>query len=183
MATDVGKAFEAELEAVFRLLKDSHLLGWHRFPDTHSAGGGQIIQPQPSDYLLGLPAGAKIPLPGGGGSDQRSCFFEAKASEKHATMPKKTVKPEQRGFIHFYAGMLQLPYLVCFYSTVNGTMQLWDGRAVMRDRLSRDEHLLLEFGAGEGRKLHRDKVVGELADFFCLPDKHKTVKLYQQLCS
>lgn len=181
MATSVGKAFEEELENVFRLLKDSHLLGWHRFPDTHSAGGEQVIQPQPSDYLLGLPYGSQLPLPNAL-SSQRSVLFEAKASEKHESLQKNAVRPEQRGFIHFYAGMLQLPYLICHYSAKSGTMQLWDGRAIMQDRISQADHLLFEFSAGAGRKLHKDKVAEELKTFFCLPDKLKTVKLYKQLC-
>lgn len=179
MAQDVGKVFEQELEAVFKQLKDSHLLGWHRFPDTHSAGGEQIIQPQPSDYLLGLPYGSRLPL-GEPAGQQRMVLFEAKASEKHSSMRKSAVRPEQRGFIHFYAGMLNLPYLLCHYSTVSGTLQLWDGRAVMKDRLSVADDLLFEFSAGDGRKLHKDKVAEELAGFFCLPDKLKTVRLYQQ---
>lgn len=181
MAADVGKVFESELEAVFKQLRESHLLGWHRFPDTHSAGGEQIIQPQPSDYLLGLPHGSRLPLRNSQ-ADHRMVFFEAKASEKHRTLQKSAVRAEQRGFIHFYAGMLQLPYLICHYSTVSGTIQLWDGRAVMKDRLNQADHLLFEFSAGTDRRLHKHKVADELADFFCLPDKCKTVRLYQQSC-
>ena len=181
MAADVGKVFESELETVFKQLKESHLLGWHRFPDTHSAGGEQIIQPQPSDYLLGLPHGSQLPLCNAQ-ADQRMVLFEAKASEKHRTLQKSAVRAEQRGFIHFYAGMLQLPYLICHYSTVSGTMQLWDGRAIMRERLSQADHLLFEFTAGAGRKLHKHKVAEELMQFFHLPEKHETVKLYQQSC-
>lgn len=181
MATSVGKAFESELEDVFRLLKQSHLLAWHRFPDTHSAGGEQVIQPQPSDYLLGLPHGSQLPLTNAPAS-QRLVFFEAKASEKHENLQKAAISAEQRGFIHLYAGMLQLPYLVCHYSAKSGTMQLWDGRAVMQERLSQADHLLFEFSAGAGRKLHKDKAAEELSRFFALPDKRKTVKLYKQLC-
>lgn len=181
MAQDFGKVFESEIEAVFKQLKESHLLGWHRFPDTHNAGG-QILQPQPSDYMLGLPPASRVPLPGRGGSDQRMVLFEAKGSEKYTTLQKSAVRAEQRGFIHFYAGLLKLPYLICHYSAKSGTMQLWDGRAIMRDRLKAEEHLLFEFVAGSGRKLHRDKVAGELSAFFHLPDKLRTVKLYQQSC-
>lgn len=181
MAADVGKVFESELEAVFKQLKDSHLLGWHRFPDTHSAGGEQIIQPQPSDYLLGLPHGSKLPLCNAL-ADQRMVFLEAKASEKHENLQKSAVRPEQRGFIHLYSGMLQIPYLICHYSTVTGTMQLWDGRAIMKERLKASEHLVFEFVAGAGRKLHKHKVADELSRFFHLPDKHKTVRLYEQSC-
>lgn len=180
MATSIGKAFEAELEDTFRQLKASHLLGWHRFPDTHSAGGS-IIQPQPSDYLIGLPRGAKVPLPGRGGTDQRTVFFEAKATEKHKTLQKSAISPDQRGFVHFYAGMLGLPYIICHYSAVTGGMQLWDGRAVMEARLDRSRYLLTEFYAGEGRKLHKDQVAEALTEFFALPAKHKTVKLYKQV--
>lgn len=180
MATDFGKVFESELEKVLKALKESHLLGWHRFPDTHSAGGS-ILQPQPSDYLLGLPHGSRLPLCNAQ-ADQRTVFFEAKASEKHRTLQKSAVRAEQRGFIHFYCGMLQLPYLICHYSTVTGTMQLWDGRGIMQDRLKQEAHLLTEFSAGAGRKLHTQQVADALSHFFALPDKCKTVKLYQQTC-
>lgn len=177
MATDVGKVFESELEAVFKHLKDAYLLGWHRFPDTHNAQGA-ILQPQPSDYLLGLPPGSSVPC---SGDATRSVFFEAKASEKHASLQKSAIRAEQRGFIHFYAGMLKLPYLVCHYSTKTGGMQIWDGRAVMEERLSKDRHLLTEFPAGSGRKLNKDSVAQELVEFFSLPHKCKTVKMYMQL--
>ncbi len=72
-------------------------------------------------------------------------LFEAKASEKHGNLQKSAVRPEQRGFIHMYAGMLQLPYLICHYSTLTGTIQLWDGRAIMQERLKAADHLLFEF--------------------------------------
>lgn len=179
MAVDVGKVFESELEGVLKLLKESHLLCWHRFPDTHSAGGN-IIQPQPSDYILGLPPGAYVPSKGRGQLVQRSVYFEAKASEEHRSLQKSAVRAEQRGFIHLYAGMLQLPYLICHYSTLTGNIQLWDGRAIAEPRLNKEKHLLLEFPAGVGRKLNKAKCCLALVDFFSLPDKLKTVNLYNQ---
>lgn len=182
MAADIGKVFETELEDVFRVLKAAHLMAWHRFPDTHSAGGAQIIQPQPSDYLLGLPPGSWLPLDKLQ-KDQRMVLFEAKASEKHTGLKKAAVRAEQRGFINVYSGLLHLPYLICHYSTVSGTMQVWDGRAIMNDRISEAEHLLFEFSAGVGRKLHRAKVAEALAGFFHLPDKLKTVRLHEQTYS
>lgn len=175
MATDVGKIFEGELEGSFQALKASHLLGWHRFPDSHSAS--QVIQPQPSDYLLGLPAGSRLPLDG---TAQRLVFLEAKASEKHRSLQKTAVRASQRGFIHFYAGMLQLPYLIAHYSTLTGALQLWDGRAVMADRLDK-ARLLAEVEVGDGRKLRSAAVQAAFVAFFHLPDKCKTVKLYNQL--
>ena len=180
MATDVGKVFETELEGVFRELKTSHLLGWHRFPDTHSAGGDTIIQPQPSDYLLGMPPGAFIPSKERGQLTHRMMFFEAKASEKHQSLQKGAIRPEQRGFIHFYADMLHLPYLVCHYSTLTGNIQIWDGRAIRDSKLDKDKYLISEFKAGSGRKLNKDLCTCALIDLFSLPDKHKTVKLYNQ---
>ncbi len=174
MAVDVGKVFEAELERAFKALKASHLLGWHRFPDTHSAK--QVIQPQPSDYLLGLPPGAGLAHAPG----QRMVFFEAKASEKHRSLQKAAVRAEQRGFIHFYAGMLALPYVIAHYATLTGTLQLWDGRAVMAERLDK-ACLLAEAEVGDGRKLRDAAIQDTLATFFALPDKHKTVKLYNKL--
>lgn len=179
MSTDVGKVFEAELENVFRLLDDSHLLAWHRFPDTHSAGGNGI-QPQPSDYLLGLPPGASIPSKTRGVNVNRSIFFEAKASEKHRSLQKKAIRSEQRGFIHRYSGLLHLPYLVCHYSTLTGNIQIWDGLAITESRLNQDKHLLAEFSAGTGRKLNKERCALAFVEIFSLPDKLKTVKLYNQ---
>ena len=183
MAVDVGKAFEDELENVLRLLDEQHLMAWHRFPDTHSAGGGNIIQPQPSDYLLGLPPGGHVPSLGRGKKEQRVVFFEAKASEKYRTLQKSAVRTEQRGFIHRYAGLLHLPYLVCHYSTLTGNIQMWDGRAISEAGAGKRlvaKHLLLEFAAGSGRKLNKDKCASAFQQFFSLPDKLKTVKLYNQ---
>lgn len=178
MSTDVGKVFEAELEKVFRALEESHLLGWHRFPDTHSAGGS-IIQPQPSDYLLGLPLGSRLPMDNAR-ADQRMLFFEAKASEKHENLQKVAIRAEQRRHIHFYSAMLQLPYVVCHYSAVTGNIQLWDGRAIIGSRLN-PSYKLIEYAAGTGRKLNETAVAQALCAFLGLPDKSKTVKLYEQL--
>ena len=179
MATDIGKVFEDELEKVFKSLKASHLMGSHRLPDTHSAGGN-ILQPQPSDYLIGLPPGASVPSAGRGTNPQRLIFFEAKASEKHKSLQKSAVRPEQRGFIHFYTGMLQIPYIICHYSAVNGMMQFWNGASVMDARLDKGQHLLTEFKAGSARKLDIDKCALTFIEFFSLPDKRKTVKLYNR---
>ena len=179
MATDVGKVFEDELQVVLKSLNKSHLLAWHRFPDTHSAGGN-IIQCQPSDYLLGLPPGAHVPCKGCGRIEQRNVFFEAKASETHRSLQKAAIRPEQRGFIHMYAGMLRLPYLVCHYSTLTGNIQLWNGLAITDPRLNKDKHLLAEFSAGTGRKLNKERCALAFVEFFSLPDKLKTVKLYNQ---
>lgn len=179
MAVDVGKVFEDELQKVLKDLKESHLLAWHRFPDTHSAGGN-IIQCQPSDYLLGLPPGASVPSKQRGVNANRSVFFEAKASEKYRSLQKKAIRPEQRGFIHMYSGMLRLPYLVCHYSTLTGNIQIWEGLAITESRLDKEKHLLVEFAAGTGRKLNKDKCALAFVEFFSLPDKLKTVKLYNQ---
>lgn len=174
MATDFGKVFEDQLEDVFRSLKESHLLGWHRFPDTHSAGaGGNILQPQPSDYLLGLPPGGGV-----GKSNQRLIFFEAKATEKYKTLQKAAVSAEQRGFIHFYHGLLHLPYLICHYSAVTGEIQIWNGRALMDARIDK-QHLLCSFDAGQGRNLNIAETARALTAVFCLPDKLSTLKLYK----
>lgn len=180
MSTDVGKVFETELEAVFNSLKESHLLGWHRLPDTHSAGGGNIIQPQPSDYILGLPPTASVPTKKRGTNPQRLIFFEAKATEKYETLQKSAVKPDQRGFIHFYCGLLGIPYVICHYSSVTGNLQMWNGMAISENRLKKESHLLAEFSAGVGRKLNRDKCSLAFIEFFSLPEKLKTVKLYNQ---
>lgn len=176
MATDVGGVFEDELEAVFRVLKEEYLLGWHRFPDTHSAGG-MVIQPQPSDYLVGIPSGGGLPT-----SDQRLVFLEAKATEKHSSLQKSAVSPHQRGFINLYSGMLNVPYIICHYSTVTGNIQLWDGMAVTGEGRVNKGSLMVEFAAGSGRKLNKDAAVQGFVDFFSLPSKVKTLKRYQEKC-
>lgn len=38
MSTDIGKIFEKEIQKVFRALRESHLLGWHRLADRGAAG-------------------------------------------------------------------------------------------------------------------------------------------------
>ena len=172
MAVDIGKIFEKELEKVFRSLKESHLMGWHRLPDTSSAGG-HIIGEQPSDYLLALPPGS-CSL-----NDQRLLFMEAKASEKHTGLTKAAMQPAQRGAVSFYRNMLQLPYLVFFYAADAGVIQIWDGSVVVaEERISKYTPLCVIEGAGSGIKLNLDVVQRELIDFFELPAKSKTLANY-----
>lgn len=176
MSDNVGKIFETEIEKVFRLLEADFLIAWHRFPDTHSAGGA-FIQPQPSDYLLGLPPGGEAPLKEG--SDQRLMFVEAKASGKHKSLQKAAISAHQRGRAKVYAGLLQIPYLVIHYSAVTGKMEVWNGLAATEEGRIIKSHLLHEFVAGHGQKLDVTKTADELAEFFSLPSKIKTITNFQ----
>ncbi len=116
MAVDIGKIFEKELEKVFRSLEESHVLAWHRFPDT-GAAGGNILAEQPSDYLLGLPLGSVSPF------GQRMMLAEAKASEKKASLSKAAMRPSQRRAICVYRMLLQLPYLVFFWDRIGDLLR------------------------------------------------------------
>lgn len=173
MAQDIGKIFEKELEKVFRSLKESHLLGWHRLADT-SAAGGSIINAQPSDYLLALPPGSRSPVDG-----QRLLFVEAKASEKHRSLTKGAMQPSQRGAVSLYRVMLQLPYLVLFWDAANGSLQVWDGAAAVDEARISDRYQLAEFnGVGAGIRLNTERVAEVLAGWFDLPGKAKTLEIF-----
>ena len=170
MATDIGKIFEKEIQKVFRALRESHLLGWHRLADT-GAAGGSIVAAQPSDYLLALPAGARSPLAG-----QRLFFCEVKASEKNSTLTKQAMQPAQRGAISFYRELLKLPYLVLFYDAERGVIQVWDGAAVVQEERISKSYLLASIeNAGHGIKLNADVVSRGLADYFALPSMATTL--------
>lgn len=171
MTTDnIGKVFEAELEKVLRLLESEHLIAWHRFPDTHSAGGA-LIQPQPSDYLLGVPPGSRVAE-----SEQRLVFVEAKASDKHKSLQKSAISPHQRGRAKVFYGMLHIPYLVLHYSTKTGCMEIWSGLSAVGPGRIDKKHFFREFKAGEGRNLNTRKTADELAAFLSLPEKKMTLK-------
>lgn len=173
MATDIGKLIEKELEKVFRSLKESHLLGWHRFPDTTSAGG-HIIGEQPSDYLLALPPGSAC-IQGG----QRLLFVELKSSEKSTTLTKSALQPAQRGAIQFYRNLLQLPYIVLFYSAKTGTLQVWDGSLVVsEERINTLSPYRVFERVGSGAKLDQRAVTSALVDLFELPPKSKTLAAF-----
>lgn len=173
MATDIGKLVEKELETVFRALKESHLLGWHRLPDTHSAGG-QLIGEQPSDYLVALPPGSHSPL-----NDQRLLFVELKASEKYTSFNKSMMQPAQRGAVNLYRLVLQLPYLILFYSAKSGTLQVWDGEvAVSETRIDKLSPIIAFENVGEGARLNEQAFSKALSDLFQLPPKSKTLAAY-----
>lgn len=164
MATDIGKIFEKEIQKVFRALRESHLLGWHRLADT-GAAGGSIVAAQPSDYLLALPPGSKSPLGG-----QRLFFCEVKASEKKPALTKQAMQPAQRGAVSFYRELLGLPYLVLFYDAERGVLQVWDGSAVVQDEKINSRHLLAALEcAGCGIRLNQERVGAFLVNFFEMP--------------
>jgi hypothetical protein len=166
VATDIGKLFEKEFVKALRSLRDSHLLGWHRLTDTGAAGN--VVAEQPSDYLLAVPPGAALP-----GSDQRMAFCEAKASEVNAKLTKAAMKPAQRGAIAHFRMLLTIPYLVVFYDATGGKLQIWDGAAVMKDRLDKAGLLAQYQDIGLGMHLNQVALRQALIDFFKLPDKQQ----------
>jgi len=173
LATDIGKIFEKELEKVFRSLKETHLLGWHRLADTGSAGGA-IISAQPSDYLLALPPGSVSPR-----DNQRLFFVEVKASEKNRLLSKAAMQPAQRGAISFYREMLQLPYLVLFYDVENGEVQVWDGAAVVQEARIDPIFILARFkSVGYAHKLNQDAMRAALIGYFDLPQAAETIRRF-----
>jgi hypothetical protein len=169
VSTDIGKIFEKELEKVFRSLEKSHLLGWHRFVDTGTAGG--IVAAQPSDYLVALPFGSLSPL-----CEQRMMFVEGKASEKKSSLTRAAMQPSQRRAISMYRMMMQIPYLVFFWDAELGVVQVWDGEAVIGEGRVDPAYKLAEFhGIGAGLRLNTEKLAAALAEWFELPDKTGTI--------
>jgi hypothetical protein len=176
MAVDIGKIFEKELEKVFRSLEESHVLGWHRFPDTGSAGGN-IIAEQPSDYLLALPAGSLSPHAG-----QRFVLAEAKASEKKSSLSKASMRPSQRRAISVYRLLLQLPYLVIFWDATEGVMQVWDGAGVVDEARINPRFILFQADdVGSGLKLRTAVVAAHFVDWLKLPPKSVTLAAFNNL--
>ncbi|QBJ04536.1 Holliday junction resolvase [Pseudomonas phage Lana] len=169
MAASIGKVFEKEVQLVMKLLFEQRLVSYHRLADTGAAGS--LIAEQPSDYLLGLPAGCSNLL-----GDQRLCFLEVKASEKNITMPKDAVRPSQRGAIARFRFLLEIPYYILFWDAQNGVIQLWDGIAV-HDTVRIDKRYLLATWPNVGviNKLQRQRVADLLADYFQIPCKGDTL--------
>lgn len=170
MSTDVGKVFEKELEKVFDILKDSHLLGWHRFPDT-AAAGGAILQQQPSDYLLGLPPGSAV--------EQRLFFVEAKASESHSSLKLDMIQASQRGAIHQYGNLLKIPYFIVFWDVVGGRIELWDGvHAIKRGRGKKPIRAWSDISVR--RMLKKEQVAHLFKEEFQLPEAAVTIRNYEE---
>lgn len=163
MAASIGGVFEKEMVIVMRMLFTQRLVSFHRLTDT--AAAGSIVADQPSDYLLGLPAGCQNLHEG-----QRLCFLEVKASEKYSTLPKAAVRPSQRGAIGRFRFLLGIPYYILFWDAQNGVMQLWDGLAVHdTDRIDKKFLLATWPNVGVINKLQRQRVVDLLADYFRIP--------------
>ena len=116
MATDIGNLFEKQVEKVFRKLKATHAVSLHRLVDSGSAGN--IVQSQPSDYLLGVPGSLG--------------YLEAKASEKHKKLQLSMLRPSQRGAIKYYQGVLRIPYYVLFWDVVGSRIELWEGLTALK---------------------------------------------------
>lgn len=168
MAASIGKVFEKEMVIVMRMLFDQRLFSYHRLTDTGAAGS--IVAEQPSDYLIGLPPGSGNLLAG-----QRLAFLEVKASEEHHKLGKSMVRPAQRRAIACYRFLLDIPYYILFWDAQDGVIQLWDGQAVMSDRLDKSLMLAEWSGIGVINKLQRQRVVDHLADYFQIPPKADTL--------
>lgn len=167
MAADIGKVFEDQVKEVLSSLRKTHFVEWRRFTDTGAAGS--VVSEQPSDYLVGLPPGSAGPRQG------RLFFLEVKASEKNNTLQKAMVKSSQRGAINCFRRMLDIPYLILFWDSVGGSLQLWDGIAVSEDRLDK-RHILAQWhGIGSINRLLVGKVADHLVDHFLIPDRKFTL--------
>lgn len=165
----IGGVFEGEIQKVFNILKKAHCLGWHRLSDT--AAAGSVVAAQPSDYLVGLPPGSRSPL-----LSQRLMFVEVKASEVETKLGKAMLRPAQRGAIHYFRLMLDIPYLVLFWSASTGRIQMWDGLAIHGEGRMNKSHMLIEWEAcGTVNRLRHDVVAQYLADYFQLPPAAATL--------
>lgn len=171
MSTDIGKVFEKQLQEAFRQLKARHLMGWHRFTDSSSAGGA-FVGDQPSDYLIGLPPGSR--------QDQRLFHLEAKASESHSRLQKSMIRPAQRGAINFYSHLLQMPYFILFWDVAGSRLELWSGVEALNP--SRSKAYECTWGKiSTGRKLNTDLVAYHLAEFFGMPTTAEILQDYEEL--
>ena len=171
MAADIGKIFENEMKEVFKLLKEQHLVGWHRLTDTGAAGS--LVSAQPSDYIIALPPGCSNLLEG-----QRMMFLEVKASEEYHTLGKSMVRPSQRGAIMSFRYLLNIPYLILFWDAQHGVLQLWDGIAIHSERNINKQHMLAQWdGIGSINRLLRQRVVDRLAEHFRIPKMAYTLEL------
>jgi hypothetical protein len=169
MAASIGKVFEKEMGKVFDLLFAQRLVSYHRLTDTGAAGS--IVAEQPSDYLLGLPAGCQNLHEG-----QRLCFLEVKASEEHSTMPKSAVRASQRGAIGRFRFLLEIPYYILFWDAQNGVLQLWDGLAVHDNARIDKQYLLATWdNIGVINRLQHQRVADLLVGYFHIPKRGDTL--------
>lgn len=171
MAAHIGKVFENEIQAVFRQLKESHLVGWHRLSDSGAAGS--LIAAQPSDYVIGLPPGSVNLL-----DSQRLIFLEVKASEVKSSLTKDMVRSAQRGAIGVYRHLLNIPYLIMFWDARGGVIELWDGAAIDPDQTRLDKSCKIAHWAGCGviNKLRYAEVSKHIVDHFQIPPKAVTLQ-------
>lgn len=170
MRGDIGKIFEKQWEQVMNDLTESHLLGWHRFSDTGSAGG-MIMQAQPSDYLVALPPGSVT---------DGLIFLEAKASEKHSRLQKSMIRPAQRGAIHRFRELLGIPYLIAFWDVEGSRIELWDGSTALQNNRSKQPRCVIP-DASVGTRLNVGHLACHLIQFFNLPPKAQTLGAYKEV--
>ena len=169
MSTDIGKVFEKELEKVFRSLKETHCLGWHKFPDS-AAAGGAYINAQPSDNLMTLPPTCRL-------FDTPMFFLEAKASETHKKLQMAMLRPSQRGAINFYSGLMRVPYLVFFWDVKGRRIEIWEGLTALSRQRSKMPVWVLS-GVSTGRKMNIPALTAQLAKQLRLPPIKETLELY-----
>lgn len=117
----IGKQWQKKLEAVFKSLTKTHGFEWHRFIDSHDAGN--LVQSQPSDYLILLPSGLT--------------FLEAKASSTAKKLRPSMLRPMQRKTVKHWCELLGCPYHFLFHDVTNDKVDLVNGLDVLADGFSK----------------------------------------------
>lgn len=163
MAASIGKVFEKEFRKVLTLLKEERHVAFHRLSDTGAAG--TVVAEQPSDYILGLPEGCANLYEG-----QRMMLLEVKASEEKHSLGKSMMTASQRGAIARWYGLANLPYLILFWDAQLGTMQLWNGSAILGEKNIHKRDLLAQWGdCGVVNKLRYEAVAQYFIEYFKIP--------------
>lgn len=156
---DVGKAFERGFKEALKILTQRHLVAHTRLTDSTAAR--TLVSDTPCDYLVGLPPGSTV---------AGLVMFEIKASEKKSSLQKAMMTESQRQAIIRYRDMLHIPYFILFWDSANGTLQLWDGMAVVRDTNINKRDMLGQWDkVGWLKKLDADRIATVLAEHFSIP--------------
>lgn len=111
-AQQIGRRFEADLQANFRTAQKLFGFAWHRFVDSKEAGN--VVRTQPSDFLVTTSRGLAL--------------VEAKASTTVDHFVPSLLRPSQRQAIRHYGQMLNMPCFVLFRSDLDKRVDLLDGK-------------------------------------------------------
>lgn len=109
-----GKSFEDDVRLELAFLQEHHRAMWHRFYDTHSAGG--YLPPQPGDFLA-MKSGHAV-------------LIECKISETEPTLTRKyltsSVKDDQVSAMRVWirAGATAI---YVFKSELSQSLEIWPG--------------------------------------------------------